>query len=334
MDKRLIIAPLCLIPALILPQILDVIGEGFLIGLATRIVIYAIAAMSLNFILGYGGMVSFGHAAYFGIGAYVVVILSHHAFEASTLFGLPGTQSAPVSFIAAILVSAFAALVIGALSLRTKGVYFIMITLAFAQMLFFFFVSLEQYGGDDGLLMFSGRNTLAGVELSDDATFYYLCLVVLVFVAVLFSRLIRSRFGMVLQACRQNEPRLRTLGYPTYRYKLVAFVIAGTIAGVAGALHANQLEFISPDSLHWTRSGDLMIMVILGGIGRLYGPVLGAALFLLLEEFLPVLFHELHLPTLQEHWRIVFGPMLILFVFYAKDGLAGLFKSNREGTVQ
>ncbi|MEX0283704.1 MAG: branched-chain amino acid ABC transporter permease [Paracoccaceae bacterium] len=331
MDKRLILPVLCLIPALFVPQILEAIGEGFLIGLATRIVIYGIAAMSLNFILGYGGMVSFGHAAYFGVGAYMVAILSHHAFEETTIFGLPGTDFAPMSFLVAIIVSAFAALVIGALSLRTTGVYFIMITLAFAQMLFFLFVALEHYGGDDGLLMFSGRNILPGVDLSDDTTFYYVSIAVLVVVVALFSRLVRSRFGMVLEACRQNEPRMRTLGYPVYRYKLTAFVIAGAIAGLAGALHANQLEFISPDSLHWTRSGDLMIMVILGGIGRLYGPILGAALFLLLEEFLPVIFHELHLPTLQEHWRIVFGPMLILFVFYAKDGLAGLFSTRKEG---
>ena len=331
MDRRFALPVLCLIPALFLPQILDVIGEGFLIGLATRIVIYGIAAMSLNLILGYGGMISFGHAAYFGVGAYVVAILSHHAFEASTILGLSGTEFAPVSMLFSILISALAALLIGALSLRTTGVYFIMITLAFAQMLFFFFVSLEQYGGDDGLLMFSGRNTLPGINLSDDVSYYYVCLTILVLVVVLFSRLVRSRFGMVLEACRQNEPRMRTLGYAVYRYKLTAFIIAGAIAGLAGALHANQLEFISPDSLHWTRSGDLMIMVILGGIGRLYGPILGAALFLLLEEFLPVIFHEMNLPTLQEHWRIVFGPMLILFVFYAKDGLANLFPIRREG---
>jgi len=332
MDRRLILPVLCLIPALFVPQILDAVGEGFLIGLATRIVIYGIAAMSLNFILGYGGMISFGHAAYFGVGAYMVAILSHHAFEGSTIFGLPGTEFAPASFLVALVASALAALVIGALSLRTAGVYFIMITLAFAQMLFFLFVSLERYGGDDGLLMFSGRNAMPGLDLSDDVTFYYVCLAVLVGATALFSRLVRSRFGMVLEACRQNEPRMRTLGYPVYRYKLTAFVIAGAIAGVAGALHGNQLEFISPDSLHWTRSGDLMIMVILGGIGRLHGPVLGAALFLLLEEFLPVIFHALHMPTLQEHWRIVFGPMLILFVFHAKDGLAGLFSTRGKET--
>lgn len=319
---------LALVIGFLLPHLLALVDESYLVGTASRIVIYAIAAASLNFILGFGGMISFGHAAYFGVGAYVVGILSFHAYEDTTFLFLPGTESAVVGWLAAIAVSALAALVLGALSLRTTGVYFIMITLAFAQMLFFLFVSLESYGGDDGLMMFSGRNVLPGLDLSDDNIFYYVCLCLLVAITAFFRLLVRSRFGQILQACRQNEARMRALGCHVYRYKLVAFVIAGACAGLAGALNANHAEFVSPDYVHWTKSGDLMIMVILGGIGTISGPILGAAAFLLLEEFLPMLFDGLGLSTLKEHWRIVFGPLLILIVLFARDGLAGLFATQ------
>src|SRR5690606_33395442 len=305
--------------AVLVPTLLNAIGQSFLIGSATRIVVYAIAAMSLNLILGYGGMVSFGQAAFFGIGAYVTGILSFHLFEGTEFLGLiAGTNSALVSWTASIIISALFALVIGALSLRTSGVYFIMITLAFAQMLFFLFVSLERYGGDDGFMMFDGRSRLPWLDLDRNATFFHVCLAILLACLAGMHLLVHSRFGRVLHGCRVNEARMRALGCPTYRYKLAAFVLAGAIAGLAGALQANLTEFVSPDTLHWTRSGDLLVIVILGGIGTLFGPVAGAAIFLLLEEFLPVLFRDLGLGLLQEHWRIVFGPLLILMVLFAR----------------
>ena len=283
--------------------------------------------MSLNLILGYGGMISFGHAAYFGVGAYVVGISSFHVFDGSTVLGFAGTDAAILSWLLAVVVSALVALVLGALSLRTSGVYFIMITLAFAQMLYFLFVSMEQYGDDDGVIMYNGRNTLPGLDLSDDTTFYYVCLAFLVAFTVLVAFLIRSRFGKVLQAARQNEARMRALGCKVERYKLATFVLAGAAAGLAGALNGNHAEYVSPDYLHWTQSGDLMIMVILGGIGTLFGPIVGAIAFLLLEEFLPVVFDAANMPTLKEHWRVVFGPLLIMVVLYARSGLLGSFAS-------
>ena len=313
-----------------LPLVFSHTGHGYLVSTMTRIVIYAIAAVSLDLILGFGGMVSFGHAAYVGIGAYVVGILAFHQFDDSTLLGIPGTLSGLVALPAAVLVSALFALVIGALSLRTVGVYFIMITLAFGQMLFFFFVSLEQYGGDDGLMMFEGRNTLPGLDLGDNVQFFYLCLALLAVFFFLCRRVVGSKFGRVLGAIRQNERRLISLGVAPYRIKLVAFVIAGAGAGLAGALLANQTEFVSPSYMHWTKSGEIMVMVILGGMGTLSGPVAGAALFLLLEEYLPVAFDALGLPLFQEHWRVVFGPILILVVLFARAGLHGLI-FRREG---
>lgn len=316
-----------IVVAILIPFMLSALGEDYLIGTATRIVIYALAAMSLNLLLGYGGMVSFGHAAYFGVGAYVVGIASFHVFDGSTILGFAGTDAALLAWPLAVVVSAAVALVLGALSLRTSGVYFIMITLAFAQMLYFLFVSMEQYGGDDGVIMYNGRNTLPGLDLSDDTAFYFVCLAFLIGFTALVAVLIRSRFGKVLQASRQNEARMQALGCKVRHYKLATFVLAGAAAGLAGALNGNHAEYVSPDYLHWTKSGDLMIMVILGGIGTLFGPIVGAAAFLLLEEFLPVLFDAVNLPMLQEHWRVVFGPLLILIVLYARGGLLGSLAS-------
>ncbi len=321
---RALIAVTFTVLAIALPYLLSAAGEEYLIGSATRIVIYALAAMSLNLILGYGGMISFGHAAYFGVGAYVVGIASFHVFDGSTIFGFAGTDAALLAWPLAIILSGLFALVLGALCLRTSGAYFIMITLAFAQMLFFLFVSLEQYGGDDGVIMYNGRNTLPGLDLGNDTTFYYVCLVFLIGFSLLMSSLIQSRFGRVLRACKQNEDRMRALGCNTTQYKLAAFVIAGSVAGLAGALNANLTEFVSPDYVHWTKSGDLMIMVILGGIGTLTGPIIGSAAFLLLEEFLPVAFETVGLVDWKEHWRIVFGPILIVIVLFARGGIHSL----------
>ncbi len=298
----------------LLPPVALALDEPFYISLASRILIYGLAAASLDLILGFGGMVSFGHAAFFGAGGYVVGILFVHGFDGTAFLGLiPGTDSALVAWPLAMLAAGLLALVIGAVSLRTGGVYFIMITLAFAQMLYFFFVSLEAYGGDDGLSMY-GRSRIPGFDLSADATFYYVCLGAVAAFLGLGHRLVGSRFGRVIVGVRENERRMTALGFPTYRYKLACFVIAGATAGLAGALIANQTEFVSPSLMHWTRSGEIMVMVILGGMGTLFGPVVGAAVFLLLEEVLS---------TWTEHWMIVLGPLLIFFVLFARRGIYG-----------
>lgn len=303
---------------LALPGLAALSGLDYTVGVATRIVIFALAGISLNLIMGYGGMVSFGHAAFFGAGAYVVAILSQHAALGEPLMTWPievsGTESALIAWPAAMLVSGLLALVIGAICLRTGGLYFIMITLAFAQMLFFFFVSLETYGGDDGLSLWA-RSTAGPLDLADDVQFYYLALVLMLIVLFLMRRLVASRFGMVLKGVRDNERRMGAIGFPTYRYKLTAFVISGAIAGLAGALIANQTEFVSPSFLDWQRSGEILVMVVLGGMGSLYGPVVGAAAFLLLEEILS---------QWTVHWMIVLGPLLVLVVLFAKQGLWGL----------
>ena len=310
-----------------LPALASMAGEPYIVSLFTRILIYALAAASLDLILGYGGLVSLGHAAFFGIGAYAVGILAYHDFEETALISwplvIPGSESALVAWPVAIVVAALLATFIGALSLRTSGMHFIMITLAFAQMLFYFFVSLEGYGGDDGLSLFS-RNTLPGLDLGDDIQFYYVCLILLIAFLFLAGRMVESRFGMVIRGSRDNEKRMLSLGFPTYRYKLLCFIIAGATAGLAGALIANQVEYVSPGLMHWTRSGVILVMVLLGGSGTLYGPVLGAAAFLLLEEGLSIY---------TEHWMVYFGPALILVVLFARHGLYGILvgKEKRHG---
>lgn len=302
-----------------LPPVASALKEPFYIGVFSRIFIYALAAVSLDLILGYGGMVSFGHAAYFGAGAYVVGIFAFHSVQSSAMISWPlvftGTNNALISWPTAILASAGLAFIIGAISLRTSGVYFIMITLAFAQMMFYFFTSLELYGGDDGLSLYT-RNRLGSLDLGNDVTFYYICLGLLIGFLVFSWRLVNSRFGMVIRGCKENERRMAALGFPTYRYKLVCFIIAGAGAGLAGALMANHTEFVSPNIMHWTVSGEILVMVVLGGAGTLLGPVFGAAALLLLEEFLT---------RYTEHWMLALGPILIFVVLFARRGLYGSF---------
>jgi branched-chain amino acid transport system permease protein len=301
--------------SLALPFIVQFFGADYLVGLATRVLIFALVGVSLNFILGYGGLVSFGHAAFFGTGAYVVGILSHHLAIGEPLFGLAlGSEAAWLVWPAAMAVSALLALLIGAVSMRTSGLYFIMITLAFAQMIYYLAISLPTYGGEDGLSMWS-RSTLPLLDLSEDSHFYYVSLAILLFSLRAIQTVIASRFGRVLRAIRDNEERMTDLGYPTYRYKLTAFVISGALAGLAGALMANQTEFVSPSFLDWHRSGTFLVIVILGGLGTLFGPVAGALTFIVLEEGLSMW---------TEHWMIVLGPILILVVLYAKGGIWGL----------
>ena len=318
LTRERVLLALLVLALLILPLVADLLGDLYLVSLVSRILIYAIVAVSLDLILGYGGMVSLGHAAFFGVGAYVVGICAWHNYDGTFLaswpVNIPGTENALIAWPAAILVSALFAALIGLLSLRTKGMYFIMITLAFAQMLYYFYVSLEGYGGDDGLSLYS-RNQLAGLDTSDDVQFYYLCLGLLLLFLFLCYRLVHSRFGRVIRGIRENERRMLALGFATYRYKLACFTIAGAGAGLAGALIANQTEFISPDLMHWTRSGEILVMVLLGGAGTLFGPVLGAFALLLMEEVLS---------AYTEHWMVFLGPFLILVVLFAKKGLYGL----------
>ncbi|MER3353366.1 MAG: branched-chain amino acid ABC transporter permease [Hoeflea sp. D1-CHI-28] len=312
------------------PPMTAAMDNAYLVPGISRILIYAVAAISLNLLVGYVGLVSLGHAAYLGIGGYVVAILSAHAAEGSTIFGLPGTVQALFSVPLAVLISGVVALVLGALSLRTSGIYFIMISLAFGQMVFFFTVSLERYGGDDGLFMYAGPNRLAWLDLSNEWLFFYLCLIVLVGFWLFCRHLVGSRLGRALGAIRQNEARMITLGCNTYLHKLAIYGIAGAGAGLAGALLANQASYVSPDLHHWTRSGELLFMVILGGTGTLGGPLLGAAAFLLMEEYLPVIFDALGLELLSEHWRIVFGPLLIIVMLFNRRGIYGLLARRED----
>ena len=301
--RNALVAALLAVLAL-LPVYAAMTGNTFMMTLFTRIVILAIAAVSLNLIMGFGGMVSFGHAAYLGIGGYVVGILAKE-----------GIDTGFVQWPLALLLSGLFALGVGALSLRTRGVYFIMITLAFAQMVYYIANGLDRYGGDDGLTIHRRSQFGGMVNLSNRTFFYYLCLALLVVTVYAVWRMINSRFGLVIQGSRSNDRRMRAIGFPTFRYKLVCFVIAGVLCGLSGVLLANHTNFISPALMHWTRSGDLIVMVVLGGMATLFGPVVGALLFLLMEKFLP---------DYTEHWMIVFGPVLILVVLFAKRGLFGL----------
>jgi branched-chain amino acid transport system permease protein len=308
--RNLVIAGLLAFLAL-LPVYTAVSGNTFLLTLFTRIVILALAATSLNLILGYGGMVSFGHAAYLGLGGYAVGILAAE-----------GVYSGIMQWPLALAVSALASLIIGAICLRTRGVYFIMITLAFSQMLYYLAVSLARYGGDDGLTI-NRRSQFDGlINLSSKTQFYYLCLALLLAGIYLIWRIVNSRFGMVIRGARSNERRMRAIGFPTFRYKLVCFVIAGTICGLAGALLANQADFVSPAMMHWTRSGDLIVMVVLGGMGSIFGPLIGSVALLVLEEFLS---------GITEYWQIILGPLLLLVVLFARGGIDGLLAELRRG---
>ena len=298
---------LCLLVAL--PFVAEALDEGFYITVASRILIFALAATSLNLILGFGGMVSFGHAAFMGIGAYSVGILMD-----------AGWASAALSWPVAVLAAALFAAIMGAISLRTQGVYFIMITLAFAQMLYFFMVSLKAYGGDDGLSLAS-RSTWSGWNINSDMGFYFLVLGIFVLVFVGLQRLLNSPLGHALQAICDNETRMTALGFSVFRIKLMAFVVAGAIGGLSGALLANQNVFVSPSLMQWSQSGMLMIMVILGGVGRLYGGLVGAAVFLLLEEILV---------AYTIHWTLVLGALLLTVVLVAPNGLLSLWPKRRR----
>jgi branched-chain amino acid transport system permease protein len=287
----------------------SLLGESYLLSLVTRAMIFAIAALGLDLLIGYGALVSFGHAAFMGLGAYAVGILAAH-----------GIGDALVSLPVALGASGLFALATGAVCLRTKGVYFIMITFAFGQMAFFTARSLAPYGGDDGLTIHT-RSTLAGFPIfASDRSLYYASLLCMAGVYLLCRALVASRFGRVYRGARENAQRMSAVGFEVYRFQLAAYVIAGVIGGLSGFLLANATDFVSPAYMAWQRSGDLLIMVILGGMGTLDGAVIGAAVFLLTEEWLS---------GLTEHWKVIFGPLLVLVAIFARAGVLGLAAQGR-----
>jgi branched-chain amino acid transport system permease protein len=309
LSPRVAVNTALLVILALVPVYASLTGDVFVMTLFTRVIILAMAALSLNLIMGYGGMVSFGHAAYLGIGGYAVGILAKEGIGAGML-----------QWPAAIAASALYALVVGALSLRTRGVYFIMITLAFAQMIYYVAIGLDRYGADDGLTIYK-RSRFGSLDLTNKTVFYYLCFAILLASLYLVWRIVNSRFGLVIQGARSNERRMRAIGFPTYRYKLACFVIAGAMCGLAGALLANFTNFISPAMMHWTRSGDLIVMAALGGMQSLCGPLIGAVTYLLLEE---------GLSRLTGYPNLILGPVLLLVAIYVNGGIDGLFGAARR----
>ena len=300
-----------------LPLLTQAFDQRYLLSIGTRIVIWSIAAVSLNMILGYGGLVSFGHAMFFGIGGYAVGILSAEGISS-------GWIQWPVALLAA---TAWAAL-IGALSLRTRGLYFIMITLAFAQLVYYVGSGLEAYGGDDGLNI--SRSRFPGlIDLRDKASFYWLCFALLCASLWFCGRYANSHFGLVLRGAKSNELRMTALGFPVFRYRLTAFTIAGALGGLSGILLANEGAYVSPAMMSWMKSGDLIVIVVLGGMCTLFGPLYGTIAFFVLEEALPPLLNLAH-KGWGEYWMIVFGPLLVLIALYARGGIDSLL-GKRDG---
>ena len=270
-----------------------------------EVLYYLALAQIWNLMAGYGGLISFGHAAFIGLGAYSVGILSAH-----------GITDALIALPTALAVSALYAFLTGIVCLRTTGVYFIMITLAFGQMAFFTATSLAPYGGDDGLTI-AARNTVAGFALiKDERVFYYAVLACLVGSYFFCRALVASRFGRVLRGAKENSVRTATIGFNVYRFQLAAYVIAGALAGLSGFLLANATEFVSPAYMSWQRSGELIVMVLLGGLGSLNGAILGTAAYLLTEEWLA---------GFTENWKVIFGPVLVVIVLFARGGLIGVW---------
>jgi branched-chain amino acid transport system permease protein len=308
--RRAIVLATGLVLLAAVPLAAAMLNQPFYLDLVRRVMIFAIAALSLNLILGYGGMISFGHAAYLGVGAYAVGVLAHY-----------GINNGYLQWALAIGASALVALAIGAVSIRTSGVYFIMITLAFTQMLYYLGISIAEYGGDDGMRLAVKSQFPGLIDLNDANAFYYLVLAILVLALFLGHRLVNSRFGMVIRAARSNEARTRSIGFSPYPYRLAAFVIAGAVCGLAGALLVNHTAYLTPEFMNWTRSGELMFMVILGGMGSIAGPVLGAFALLLVEDALS---------GWTQHWQLILGPLLVLSVLFLRRGLSGLLFGKNE----
>lgn len=308
MTKTRLLIFVALLGLIAFPFIAPLFDMEFYISFVRRILIFALAASALNLVLGYGGLVALGHAAFFGAGAYAVAI-----------FADLGIYSAFIVWPAAMLLAAVLALITGAISLRTQGVYFIMITLAFAQMIYYLFISLRQYGGDDGMNLYE-HSSIPFLDLSDETQFYFVVLFIVVIVFLIFKKIIESRFGHALMGTRENASRMQALGYPVYGIQLMAYSLSGGLMGLAGALLANHNLFVSPSLMHWTQSADLLIMVLVGGMGLLFGGVAGAAVMLILEEVLR---------TWTEFWHLPLGVLLLIVVFAAPKGLAGWFDNKK-----
>jgi len=303
------------------PLAMQALGYLFYVSFAARVMVYAIAATSLNLVLGHGGMLSFGHAAFVGAGAYVASILVAE-----------GVTSAWIGWPAAVAMSALLAWIIGAISLRTRGVYFIMITLAFAQMMFYLVNSMKAYGGDEGLTLPRRAELGLGLDLGNELVFYYVVLLLLLLTLYGLHRVVHSRFGRVMVAIRENEARAEAVGLPVYRYQLACFVIAGAAGGLAGALLASHGKYVNPNVLHWVQSGTLMIMVILGGVGHLWGGVIGAGVLLGLEHLIadhPIPWLLQAAPNYQQHANLGVGIVLLVIVLFAPQGIAGLLARRR-----
>ena len=309
MKLRYLLWAVAIVLLIALPPLVTALGQTYYIDLVRRMLILAIAAISLNLILGYGGLVSFGHAAYLGVGAYAVGIL-----------GFYGIANGWIHILVAVGASALVALAIGAVSIRTSGMYFIMITLAFTQMLYYLGISLAEFGGDDGMRLKS-RSDLHFIDLKNPVQFYYLALALMLVSVFVVHKVVNSRFGLALRACKSNEARSRALGFSPYPYRLAAFVMAGALCGLAGALYANHTNYITPGLMNWQQSGELMFMVILGGMATAAGPVVGTFALLILEEVLK---------AWTEHWMVVLGPLLVLSVIFFRRGLAGIFSRSHE----
>lgn len=299
-------------------------GQGFTVTLATKAAIFALAGVGLNLALGYGGLISFGHAAFFGIGGYVAGILASHAASGMPVFTFPFTMAGSKDMLGiwpmAMAAAGLAALAIGALSLRTSGVYFIMVTLAFAQMIFYFAISWPRYGGEDGL-SFYVRNSFPGLNTFDPIQYFAICATLLALALVLTAVITQSRYGLALQAVRQNSQRAAAVGIRPYAIRLTAFVISGMITGLAGALYADLNRFVSPSMLSWHMSGEIMVFVIMGGVGRLCGPVAGAAIYILLEHLLG---------GVSDYWQALLGLMLLAIVLFAPGGLIGILTGRKR----
>lgn len=319
--REILVNTLILLTLFLTAVILYFTGESYYVNLLSRVVIFAITGVGLNLALGYGGMVSLGHAAFFGIGAYVSGIAAFHFSESSEfIMGFSGTNQMLIIWGITIIISAFIALIIGLICIRTTGVYFIMITLAFAQMIYYLAISLPTYGGEDGLLIVA-RNHFPFLNSDNEIHFFIICFAILLLSLGLISRIMNARFGAALDVARINDVRLATAGINPYPIKLTAYVISAIITALAGSLYADLNRFVSPSLLSWQMSGEIIIFILLGGVGRLYGPVIGAALFVLLETFLG---------GYSEHWKLFLGIVLLVMVLFAKGGIMRLLAGNKR----
>ena len=312
LNRQNLIVGLTFILLVFLPLLLELINETYYIFIVTKILIYALVGISLNLIIGQAGLVSFGHAAFFGMGAYVCGVLSHHAANDLLVFSVfSGTNNALISWPLAVLICMFLGTIIGIISLRTIGVYFIMITLALAQMVFFLVISIPQYGGEDGLSLWT-RNELAGVNLQSDTQFYYVCLVFVILYLLITQKFMHSGLGLMIKGAKLNHQRMVALGNQPFKSQLIIFVLSAMGSGLAGALMVNLTQYVSPDYLHWSLSGKFLVIVILGGIGFLFGGLYGAIILLGLEELLS---------SYTDHWHFILGIALVIIVLTSKSGL-------------